>query len=57
MVTALLFYLPESPKFLIMQGRRDKALNILRGIFVTNTGKLKEKIIANILDMFELNNE
>ncbi|XP_055325479.1 synaptic vesicle glycoprotein 2B-like [Sitodiplosis mosellana] len=41
-VTALLFYLPESPKFLIMQGRRDKALNILRGIFVTNTGQTKD---------------
>lgn len=25
-----------------MQGRRDKALNILRGIFVTNTGKTKD---------------
>lgn len=41
-VTALLFYLPESPKFLIMKGRQDKALNILRGIFVTNTGKTKD---------------
>lgn len=41
-MTALLFYLPESPKFLIMQGRRDKALNILRGIFVTNTGQTKD---------------
>lgn len=42
LVTGLLFYLPESPKFLIMQGRRDKALNILRGIFVTNTGRTKD---------------
>lgn len=25
-----------------MQGRRDKALNILRGIFVTNTGQTKD---------------
>lgn len=25
-----------------MQGRQDKALNILRGIFVTNTGKTKD---------------
>lgn len=41
-VAVLLFYLPESPKFLIMQGRQDKALNILRGIFVVNTGKAKE---------------
>lgn len=42
LVAALLFYLPESPKFLIMQGRQDKALNILRAIFVTNTGKTKD---------------
>lgn len=42
LVAALLFYLPESPKFLIMQGRQDKALNILRNIFVTNTGKTKD---------------
>lgn len=42
LVAALLFYLPESPRFLIMQGRQDKALNILRGIFVINTGKTKD---------------
>lgn len=41
-VAALLFYLPESPKFLIMKGRQDKALHILRGIFVMNTGKTKD---------------
>lgn len=42
LVAALLFYLPESPKFLIMQGKQDKALNILRNIFVTNTGQTKD---------------
>lgn len=42
LVAALLFYLPESPKFLIMQGKKDKALNILRTIFVTNTGQTKD---------------
>lgn len=42
LVAVLLFYLPESPKFLIMQNRQDKALNILRNIFVTNTGKTKD---------------
>lgn len=42
LVAALLFYLPESPKFLIMQGRQDKALNILRNIFVQNTGQSKD---------------
>lgn len=42
LVAALLFYLPESPKFLIMQGRHEKALNILQTIYATNTGRSKE---------------
>lgn len=41
-MAGLLFYLPESPKFLLSLGRNDEALNIFRGIFVTNTGKPKE---------------
>ena len=43
LVAALLFYLPESPKFLIMKGRHEEAMNIFRGIFVINTGKPKEQ--------------
>lgn len=42
LVAALLFYLPESPKFLIMQGRHEKALTILQTIYATNTGRPKE---------------
>lgn len=38
-VAFLLFYLPESPKFLLTKGKQDKALAIFRGIFVTNTRK------------------
>lgn len=41
-VAILLVYLPESPKFLIMKGRNEEALNIFRGIFVTNTGKSRD---------------
>jgi VNT family MFS transporter (synaptic vesicle glycoprotein 2) len=41
-VGVLLFYLPESPKFLLSQGKHDEAMCIFRGIFVTNTGKPKE---------------
>ncbi|XP_059621616.1 synaptic vesicle glycoprotein 2B-like [Phlebotomus argentipes] len=42
LVAALLLYLPESPKFLLSQGRNEEALAIFRGIFVTNTGKSKD---------------
>lgn len=39
LVAGLLLYLPESPKFLLSQGRMEDALAIFRGIYVTNTGK------------------
>ncbi|EDW30622.1 GL26881 [Drosophila persimilis] len=39
LVGFLLFYLPESPKFLLTRGKKDRALAIFRGIFVTNTRK------------------
>lgn len=42
LVAGLLFYLPESPKFLLTQGRYEEALAIFRGIYVTNTGKSKD---------------
>lgn len=38
-VAVLLVFLPESPKFLIMRGKKDKALNIFQRIYQINTGK------------------
>jgi len=38
-VTGLLFFLPESPKFLISRGEHDKALAVFKHIYVMNTGK------------------
>lgn len=42
LVAALLFMLPESPKFLLSQGRHDEALEIFKGIYRSNTGKPRE---------------
>lgn len=42
-VAALLFLLPESPKFLISTGRHDDALEVFKGIYMMNTGRSKEE--------------
>lgn len=34
-----LYFLPETPKYVLIQGQHDKALEVLRWIFVKNTGK------------------
>lgn len=38
-VSGLLFFLPESPKFLISKGRHHEALQVFTHIYVMNTGK------------------
>ncbi|CAH0687737.1 unnamed protein product [Spodoptera exigua] len=43
LVAALLFLLPESPKFLISNGRHDEALEVFKGIYMMNTGRSKEE--------------
>ncbi|CAK1580938.1 unnamed protein product [Parnassius mnemosyne] len=43
LVAALLFLLPESPKFLISTGRHEAALEVFRGIYLMNTGRSKEE--------------
>ncbi|XP_044730323.1 synaptic vesicle glycoprotein 2C-like [Chrysoperla carnea] len=42
-VAALLIFLPESPKFLLMRGRPDEAIEIFKQIFARNTGRLPEE--------------
>lgn len=39
LVAFLLFYLPESPKFLLSRGKYDRAMAVFRGIYTTNTGR------------------
>ncbi|KAJ8718566.1 hypothetical protein PYW08_002803 [Mythimna loreyi] len=43
LVAALLFLLPESPKFLISTGRHEEALEVFKGIYMMNTGRSKEE--------------
>lgn len=40
-VAALLFFLPESPKFLLSRGRTEEAIEIFKQIYSINTGKDK----------------
>ena len=40
-VGVLLFFLPESPKFLLSQGKQDEAMEIFRTIYKLNTGNDK----------------
>lgn len=37
-----LLFIPESPKFLLAQGRTDEALAVLRSVYAINTGLPKE---------------
>lgn len=36
------YYLPESPKFLLSHGQENEALEVLKEIYSTNTGKSKD---------------
>lgn len=37
--TAILFFLPESPKFLFTMGKEEQAVNVLRHVYAVNTGR------------------
>uniref|UniRef100_A0A1B0C0E9 Major facilitator superfamily (MFS) profile domain-containing protein n=1 Tax=Glossina palpalis gambiensis TaxID=67801 RepID=A0A1B0C0E9_9MUSC len=53
LVAFLLFYLPESPKFLLSKGKPDRAMAIFRGIFVTNNKKSPDLYPVAELDFDE----
>lgn len=36
-----MIFFPESPKFLMSQGRNDEALRVFQTIFQINTGRLR----------------
>lgn len=58
MVTILLFFLPESPKFLLAQGRHDDALEILQDIYRRNRKRVSAYPINHIiLDEFLVRRE
>lgn len=47
----LISRMPESPRFLMLQGKLHKAKEVLDKIFVTNTGKRKEEFSVKVLDV------
>lgn len=51
-ITAILiFFLPESPKYLLNQGKDFEVLKILKNIFAINTGKKRSEFpVSTILD-------
>ncbi|KAL5277056.1 hypothetical protein ACFFRR_002339 [Megaselia abdita] len=48
-----LFLLPESPKYLLSQGKPDECLKVLRQIFSVNTGKSKNLYPCSKLETLE----
>lgn len=45
----IMMFLPESPKFLLSQGRQSEAIQILQNIYSTNTGKDKDVLNYEVL--------
>lgn len=54
-VAVLLFFLPESPKFLLSRGKTEEAMEIFRKIYAINTGNDKSEYPVKhlILDSYE----
>jgi VNT family MFS transporter (synaptic vesicle glycoprotein 2) len=52
-----LYYLPESPKFLLTQGKRKEALTVLRQMYVVNTRKEEDSYGVDELVWEELSDD
>ena len=50
LVTIALYFLPESPKFLLSKGREYEALKIFRSIYAKNTGRLDSDYPVNHIE-------
>ncbi|CAB3248047.1 unnamed protein product [Arctia plantaginis] len=48
--SVFLFFVPESPKYLVAVGRNDEALNVVRGIYIKNKKKRPEDFPIKDLD-------
>lgn len=47
-----LIFFPESPKFLLECGEADEALDVLRDMFVSNTGEDSSKYPVSFIKIF-----
>uniref|UniRef100_A0A1B6EF96 Major facilitator superfamily (MFS) profile domain-containing protein n=1 Tax=Clastoptera arizonana TaxID=38151 RepID=A0A1B6EF96_9HEMI len=56
-VAGLLYFLPESPKFLLAHGKEDEAMEVFRKIYKMNTGKSKtEYPVKELIEMEIMDN-
>lgn len=48
----LLFFIPESPKFLLAMNRKDEAIDVLKRVYAFNTGNSKNVMRFGLVRMF-----
>lgn len=55
-VAALLYFLPESPKFLLTHGKEEEAMDVFRHIYAVNSGKSKDTYpVKQLIKMDNMN--